>query len=58
MIILELLLTLYTGLILGTTSVIEIITGLYPREQLAYVQEVRGLPETAGFADTFSSGGK
>lgn len=57
MIILEFILNLYTGLILGTTSVIEIITGLYPREQLAYVQDVRGLPETTGFADALSSGG-
>lgn len=57
MIILELFLTLYTTLILGTTGIIEAITGLYPREQLAYVQQVQGLPETTGFAGALSSGG-
>lgn len=57
MIILESLLTLYTTVILVTTSIIEIVTGLNPREQLTHVQELRGLPETAGFADVLSSGG-
>lgn len=57
MIILEALLTLYTTVILATTSVLEVITGLTPREQLTHVQELRGLPETAGFADVLSSGG-
>lgn len=54
MIIVELLLNLYTFVVLGTTSIIELVTGLYPREQLAYVQHVQGLPETNGFADTLS----
>lgn len=57
MIILELIFTLYTTLVLGTTSIIEALTGLYPREQLAYVQELKGLPETTGFAGVLSSGG-
>lgn len=52
MIIIELILNLYTAVILGTTSIIEIITGLYPAQQLAYVQKVHNLPETAGVADT------
>ena len=56
MIILELFLTLYTTLILGATSIIEAITGLCPREQLAYVQQVQGLPESTGFAGALSSG--
>lgn len=58
MIILEALLTLYTAVILAITSIIEILTGLTPRDQLTHVQELRGLPETAGFADVLSSGGK
>lgn len=57
MIILESLLTLYTTVILLATSIIEVVTGLTPREQLTHVQELRGLPETAGFADVLSSGG-
>lgn len=57
MIILELFLTLYTTLVLGTTSIIEALTGLHPREQLAYIQELNGLPETTGFAGALSSGG-
>ena len=57
MIILELFLTLYTTLVLRTTSIIEVITGLYPREQLAYVQKLRDLPSGTGFAGALSSGG-
>lgn len=57
MITVELILTLYTTLVLGTTGIIEALTGLHPREQLAYVQELNGLPETAGFAGALSSGG-
>lgn len=56
MIILELFLTLYITLILGTAGIIEAVTGLYPREQLAYVQELKGLPETTGFAGALSAG--
>lgn len=57
MIILEFIFTSYTTLVLGTTSIIEAVTGLYPREQLAYVQQVQGLPESTGFAGALSSGG-
>ena len=56
MIIIELILNLYTAVVLGTTSIIEAVTGLYPREQLAYVQQIQDLPETTGFSDTISSG--
>lgn len=52
MIIIELVLNLYTALVLGTGSIIEAVTGLYPAQQLAYVKKVHGLPETAGVADT------
>lgn len=52
MIIIELILNLYTAVVLGTTSIIEIITGLYPAQQLAYVKKVHTLPDTAGVADT------
>ena len=52
MIVIELILNLYTALVLGTTSIIEAVTGLYPAQQLAYVKKVHDLPETAGVADT------
>ena len=52
MIVLEFIFTLYTTLVLGTTSIIEAVTGLYPAQQLAYVQKVHHLPENAGVADT------
>ena len=57
MIIVEFILSLYTLFVLGTTSIIEALTGLHPREQLAYIQELNGLPETTGFAGALSSGG-
>lgn len=52
MIIIETILNTYTGIVLGTTSIIEAVTGLYPREQLAYVQAVNNLPESSGVMDT------
>lgn len=52
MIIIEAILNTYTGIVLGTTSIIEAVTGLYPREQLAYVQTVNNLPESSGVMDT------
>ena len=52
MILIELILNLYTAVVLGTSSIIEAVTGLYPAQQLAYVQKVHNLPETAGVADT------
>lgn len=55
MIIAEFILTLYTVIVLAVTGAVSGITGLYPREQLAYVQQVQGLPETAGFSDVLSS---
>lgn len=57
MIIVEFILSLYTLFVLGTTSLIEALTGLHPREQLAYIQELRGLPDGTGFAGVLSSGG-
>ena len=56
MIIVETILTVYTIVVLAITGAVSDITGLYPREQLAYVQQVQGLPETTGFSDTISSG--
>lgn len=57
MIIVEFILSLYTLFVLGTTSIIEALTGLHPREQLAYVQELKDLPSGTGFAGALSSGG-
>lgn len=54
MIVLEFILNAYTALILGATGIIELITGLYPAEQLAYVRHIHGLPDTAGVADTIT----
>ncbi|QRV71370.1 hypothetical protein clg_14 [Corynebacterium phage CL31] len=50
MIILEPLLNLYISLIFGTTSIIEALTGLYPREQSVYVQQLQDLLDIAEFA--------
>lgn len=52
MILIELVLNLYTAVVLGTGSIIEAVTGLYPAQQLAYVKKVHNLPDTAGVADT------
>ena len=56
MIIVETILTVYTIVVLAITGAVSDITGLYPREQLAYVQQIHDLPETTGFSDTISSG--
>lgn len=52
MIIVEAILNLYTFLVLTPTGLIFDLTGIYPREQLAYVQHINNLPESAGVMDT------
>ena len=55
MFLIELFLNLYTFTVLVTTGAVSEITGLYPAEQLAYVRDIAGLPESAGFMDVASS---
>lgn len=55
MIIVEALLNLYTFLVLTLTGSIFDMTGIYPREQLAYVQHINNLPESAGVMDTVTT---
>ena len=52
MIILETILYAYTHMVLGSSFIIETITGLYPAQQLAYVRDIHGLPDSAGVMDT------
>lgn len=55
MALIELFLNLYTLVILATTGAVSEITGLYPAEQLAYVRDLTGAPDSAGFMDVTSS---
>jgi len=55
MVFIEIVLGLYTFIVLGVTGVVEGLTGLYPREQLEILQESAGVAETAGFLDVTSS---
>lgn len=55
MVLVEIVLGLYTFTVLGVTGVVEALTGLYPREQLAILQELAGVAETSGFLDVTSS---
>lgn len=42
----------YTLIVLTVTGAVSEITGLYPAEQLAYVQKIHNIPESAGVIDT------
>lgn len=52
MIILETILNAYTWAVLTPSEWVETITGIYPAQQLAYVKDIHGLPDSAGVMDT------
>lgn len=54
MILLKIALGLYTTIILTTTRIVSVVTGLHPHEQLDYLQGITGAPQTAGFLDVLS----
>lgn len=55
MIILEIILTAYVTVIMGTTGLIESVTGLYPAQQLELVRNTYNLPASYGVADTIGA---
>ncbi|ATW62947.1 hypothetical protein FGG66_gp29 [Corynebacterium phage phi674] len=55
MIIVELVLTAYVTIVLGTAGFIESVTGLYPAQQLDLVQQHYGLPSSYGVMDTIGA---